>query len=58
MATMLNWPAFGPYLALIGVNRVYEPAALSIISFLLTWASIGAMMLLTRGAQGQVAGAR
>lgn len=58
MATMLNWPAFGPYLALIGVNKVYEPAALSIISFMLTWVSIGAMMLFTRGARGQIAGAR
>jgi putative spermidine/putrescine transport system permease protein len=60
LATMLNWPAFGPYLELIGVNKAYEPAALAIISFALTWAMIGLIQLLSRGApgQGQVAGTR
>jgi putative spermidine/putrescine transport system permease protein len=60
LATMLNWPAFGPYLELVGVNKAYEPAALSIISFALTWAFIGLIQLLSRGTpgQGQVAGAR
>jgi putative spermidine/putrescine transport system permease protein len=60
MATMLNWPAFGPYLALVGQNRAYEPAALSIISFGLTWLAIGVIQLFSRGTpgQGQVAGAR
>jgi putative spermidine/putrescine transport system permease protein len=60
LATMLNWPAFGPYLELIGVNKAYEPAALAIISFGLTWAMIGLIQLLSRGApgQGQVAGTR
>jgi putative spermidine/putrescine transport system permease protein len=60
LATMLNWPAFGPYLALIGGDRAYEAAALSIISFALTWALIGLIQLLSRGApgQGQVAGTR
>lgn len=53
MATMLNWPAFGPYLALIGLNRAYEPAALSIISFGITWALIGVIQLFSRGAPGQ-----
>lgn len=60
LASMLNWPAFGPYLALIGLNRAYEPAALSIISFALTWLLIGVLQLLSRGSrgQGQIAGAR
>lgn len=60
MAAMLNWPAFGPYMVLLGLNRAYEPAALAIISFGLTWASLGMMQLLGRGAggQAQVAGAR
>jgi len=26
-------PAFGPYLALLGAHRAYEPAALTIVSF-------------------------
>ncbi|HMA33643.1 MAG TPA: ABC transporter permease [Chloroflexia bacterium] len=59
LATMLNWPAFGPYLALIGANRAYEPAALAIMSFGLTWAAIGIIQLLGRGAPGaQLAGPR
>jgi putative spermidine/putrescine transport system permease protein len=60
MATMLNWPAFGPYLALIGQNRAYEPAALAILSFGLTWICIGVIQLLSRssGEKGQLAGTR
>lgn len=60
LASMLNWPAFGPYMVLLGLNQAYEPAAVAIISFGLTWASLGMMQLLGRGAggQGQVAGAR
>ena len=41
MASLLNRPAFGPYLQLIGANRAYEPAALAIIAFLMTWACMG-----------------
>ena len=38
MASLLDRPAFGPYLQLIGANRAYEPAALAIITFAITWA--------------------
>lgn len=58
LASLLDRPAFGPYLQLIGANRAYEPAALAIISFALTWASIGLIQLLSRGTPGQLAGAR
>lgn len=40
IATFLNRPAFGPYLALIGNSQVYEPAALSIVTFGLTWVAM------------------
>ena len=40
-AALLNRPAFGPYLQLVGANRAYEPAALAIIAFVVTWASLG-----------------
>jgi putative spermidine/putrescine transport system permease protein len=40
IAVILDWPAFGPYMALIGHNLAFEPAALAIMSFLLTWGSI------------------
>ena len=57
MASLLDRPAFGPYLQLIGANRAYEPSALAIISFTITWACMGLMQIFTRGAPGQVAGA-
>jgi putative spermidine/putrescine transport system permease protein len=41
MASLLDRPAFGPYLQLIGANRAYEPSALAIIAFVITWASMG-----------------
>jgi putative spermidine/putrescine transport system permease protein len=43
LASLLNRPAFGPYLQNIGANRAYEPAALAMISFAITW---GCMVLL------------
>ena len=59
-AVFLARPAFGPYMALLGQNRAYEPAALAIMSLALTWASMGLIQLVGRGAprQGQLAGAR
>jgi putative spermidine/putrescine transport system permease protein len=48
MPSLLNRPAFGPYLQLIGANRAYEPPALAIIAFAITWASIGLLQLLSR----------
>lgn len=48
MASLLNRPAFGPYLQLMGANRAYEPAALAILAFALTWACMGLINLLGR----------
>jgi putative spermidine/putrescine transport system permease protein len=52
--------AFGPYLSLLGRSQPYTPAAVSLISFGLTWLAMGAIAFLGRGAQTrvQVAGAR
>ena len=47
-AALLNRPAFGPYLQLIGANRAYEPAALAVIAFAITWACMGLIQLVTR----------
>jgi putative spermidine/putrescine transport system permease protein len=52
LAVMLAWPAFGPYMALVGRDLAYEPAALAIISFLLTWGSLMLMQVLSRGLRG------
>ena len=45
LASLLNRPAFGPYLQLIGANRAYEPSALAIIAFLVTWGCMGLINL-------------
>ena len=37
IASFLARPAFGPYLSLLGNTKAYEPAAVSLISFGLTW---------------------
>jgi putative spermidine/putrescine transport system permease protein len=52
--------AFGPYLSLLGRNQPYTPAAVSLISFGLTWLAMILIAFLGRGARGrvQVAGAR
>lgn len=48
MPSLLNRPAFGPYLQLIGANRAYEPPALAIIAFAITWFSVGILQFLSR----------
>ena len=48
MAALLNRPAFGPYLQVLGANRAYEPAALAVIAFAITWACMGLINLVTR----------
>jgi len=52
MASLLNRPAFGPYMQLIGANRAYEPAALAIIAFAVTWACMGLIQLVANLSPG------
>ncbi|MFZ5809237.1 MAG: ABC transporter permease [Chloroflexota bacterium] len=52
-ASLLSWPAFGPYLEEIGAMRAYTPQALSLVSFALTWGSMMIMQRLGRGAKGE-----
>ncbi len=52
LAVLLAWPAFGPYMALVGRDLAYEPAALSIVSFALTWGSLGLIHFFSRGDHG------
>jgi putative spermidine/putrescine transport system permease protein len=56
LAVMLAWPAFGPYMALMGRDLAYEPAALAILSFLLTWGLIGLIQFASRGLTGSAMG--
>ncbi|MBX3014103.1 MAG: ABC transporter permease subunit [Caldilineaceae bacterium] len=58
LATFLARPAFGPYLALLGNHKTYEPSALAIISFAITWAAMGVIGWISRGTTGQFAAGR
>jgi len=55
IATFLARPAFGPYLSLLGQNKAYEPAAVSIISFGLTWLAMILIAFIGRGSRTRVA---
>lgn len=48
IAALLNRPAFGPYLQLVGANRAYEPAALAVIAFAITWGCMALIQLVAR----------
>ena len=55
IATFLARPAFGPYLSELGTNQAYEPAAVAIISFALTWLAMILIAFIGRGARTRVA---
>ncbi|MBI4922627.1 MAG: ABC transporter permease subunit [Devosia nanyangense] len=48
IASLLNRPAFGVYMQNVGANRAFEPAALAVISFVITWIAMGMIQLLAR----------
>ncbi len=52
IAAFLARPMYGPYLASLVRNKAYEPAALSILSFGLTWSIMGVIQWVTYRAPG------
>ena len=52
LAQYLVKPAFAPYMAYLMQQKAYEPAALAIISFALTWACMGVIQFVGRGDAG------
>ena len=46
-------PALGPYMVLVGRDRAYEPAALAIISYALTWICLGLIQFFSHGGSTQ-----
>jgi putative spermidine/putrescine transport system permease protein len=56
LAQYLAKPAFAPYIALLIQNKAYEPAAATIISFILIWACMGIIQVIGGSEQGQIAG--
>jgi putative spermidine/putrescine transport system permease protein len=55
MAALLNRPAFGPYMQVLGANRAYEPPALALIAFIITWACMGLIQIVTRFSKHEMA---
>jgi len=56
LAQYLVKPAFAPYMAYLMQQKAYEPAAMAVMSFALTWASMGIIQLVGRGGkQAQIA---
>ncbi|MBZ5758565.1 MULTISPECIES: ABC transporter permease [Rhizobium] len=53
LASLLNRPAFGPYLVQTGQDRAYEPAALAIMSFGIIWFCMVLMQLFATKRPGQ-----
>lgn len=57
IAQYLAKPAFAPYMSYMIQQKAYEPAAMAIVSFALTWAALGVISLVGRGSgQAQVGG--
>ncbi len=54
LATYLVKPAFAPYMNYMIQQKAYEPAAMAIISFALTWAAMGIIQWVGRGGPTQV----
>ncbi len=55
IANFLFRPAFGPYLSLLGRSKTFEPAAVTLISFGLTWLAMGMIALIGRRSRGRIA---
>lgn len=53
LADFLVRPALGPYMVRIGLTKAYEPAALAIISYALTWFSLGLLQVASSRASRQ-----
>ncbi len=53
IASLLNRQTFGPYLVQLGQDRAYEPAALAIMSFGLTWILMALMQAFANRKPGQ-----
>lgn len=58
IALFMAQHTLGPYMANLTRSKVYEPSAMAIVAFALTWAAMGLIQLIGRGQQGQIAGGR
>jgi putative spermidine/putrescine transport system permease protein len=56
IALFMAQHTLGPYMANLTRSKVYEPSAMAIVSFAITWAAMGIIQLVGRGQQSQIAG--
>jgi putative spermidine/putrescine transport system permease protein len=56
IALFMAQHTLGPYMADLTRSKVYEPSAMAIVAFGITWAALGLIQLIGRGQQGQIAG--
>jgi putative spermidine/putrescine transport system permease protein len=56
IALFMAQKTLGPYMANLTRAKVYEPSAMAIVAFAITWAAMGIIQLIGRGQQGQIAG--
>jgi putative spermidine/putrescine transport system permease protein len=54
IANFLARPMFATYLQLIAGNLAYEPSAVALVSFGITWAAMGLIALVGRGSQAKI----
>jgi putative spermidine/putrescine transport system permease protein len=58
IALFMAQHTLGPYMANLTRSKVYEPSAMAIVAFAITWAAMGIIQLIGRGQQGSSAGGR
>jgi putative spermidine/putrescine transport system permease protein len=56
IALFMAQQTLGPYMANLTRSKVYEPSAMAIVAFAITWAAMGLIQLIGRGQQTQFAG--
>jgi putative spermidine/putrescine transport system permease protein len=56
IALFMAQQTLGPYMANLTRSKVYEPSAMAIVAFGITWAAMGIIQLVGRGQQGQISG--
>jgi putative spermidine/putrescine transport system permease protein len=56
IALFMAQHTMGPYMQELTRSKVYEPSAMAIVAFAITWASMGMIYWVTRGQQTQVGG--
>lgn len=56
IALFMAQRTLGPYMAELTRSKVYEPSAMAIVAFAMTWAAMGIIQLVGRGQQSRMTG--